>query len=120
MKKTLYYNIIFRELGCMYNEGFIIINLSDERIISMEGILTYDYIKVEMEGNNFVIKYYISDEFSQTLTLEHVFIIQKDNLELPLNVIFEIVDGIVPYIISLPIGKLVCPYLLHTKVLVPA
>jgi hypothetical protein len=39
---------------------------------------------------------------------------------LPLNEIFEIVDGIVPYIISLPIGKLVCPYLLHTKVLVPA
>ena len=27
------------------------------------------------------------------MTLEHVFIIQKDNLELPLNVIFEIVDG---------------------------
>lgn len=86
MQKTLYYDIIFREVGWMYNEGFLIVNLDGERIISMEGVLTCDYIKAKMEKDNLIIKYYALDDYFQTLVEEFKIQICYENLEIPLNI----------------------------------
>lgn len=99
MKKTLYYNIVFKECGHMYNKGFLIVNINEERI-KIEGVLTEDYIEAKIEQNNLVIRYYVLDEFFQKLILKYTLEIQKDQVELPINIQYELINRSIVQIIT--------------------
>ena len=85
MKKTLYYDIIFRECDNMYNDGFIIVDFEDNRKVSFEGILTGDYIKGETENDFFCIKYYELYQILKVFVLKYIIRIPEEDIELPFN-----------------------------------
>lgn len=91
MKKTLYYHIEFREIDNIYNNGFIIVNVEDNRIVSFEGILTGDYIKGGVENKSFCIKYYDLNPILKVYLLKYAILIPQDDIEIPLN--FEVING---------------------------
>ena len=93
MEKTLYYDIEIRELNKMYNKGFIIIKLDGNRLLGLEGVITFDYIKAKMiEEDKLSIVYYSFDCESQMLLEDFEIIIPKENLEIPLNIGFTMCD----------------------------
>lgn len=45
---TLCYKVIYRELGRVYNEGFVIAQIEGGKIAKLEGILTIDYLNAQI------------------------------------------------------------------------
>ena len=93
MKKTLYYNVICREHYHMYNDGFLIVDIEDERILSIEGILTCDYIKAEGNETHIIMKYYNFDYSTQTLMEYFMTIIPQYVIEKIFNIRIMLDDG---------------------------
>lgn len=98
MKKTLYYDIIVRKYYEMYNEGFLIVKIDDERLLSIEGIITCDYIQGEMKEDNIFMVYYALDYESQILIEDFSAIIPKENIEIPINLRMKIGGDVIEII----------------------
>ena len=61
--KTLYYVVKIRDIGFMSNEGFIIVKLEKNRIKSIEGILTEDFIIADINNNSILLNYYTREDY---------------------------------------------------------
>ena len=84
MKKTLCYEIVFRKYGRMKNNGFIIAEIEDNKIISLEGILTLDYLVARIDKNYIFLEYYVIDENFKKYIKDKVIQIRKEDIVLPL------------------------------------
>lgn len=104
MKKTLYYHIEFREIDNIYNNGFIIVNIEDDRRVSFEGILTGDYIKGGVENESFRIKYYDLNPILKVYLLKYTILIPQDDIEIPLNC--KVINGDKTIIDIITTGKI--------------
>lgn len=85
MKKTLYYLVKIRELGVMVNQGFIIVKIDDEELISLEGVFTQDYLVAEIENDSICFKYYSRYEEMGDYGKDWEVTMSLDDFELPLN-----------------------------------
>lgn len=90
--ETLYYDIIFRQFGNLYNEGFIIVYLEGGRIENIEGVLTSDYIKSEKSDKGVKISYYELNCNCWNLVKRAQIDIKQEDFGLPINL--QITDGI--------------------------
>ena len=86
MKKALYYDIELEEFGKMYNNGFIIAEIEDGRVTNVEGVITCDFLKAEInKDNGITFEYYTLKYNVQPLEEEFEFYIKQEDLELPIN-----------------------------------
>lgn len=92
MIKTLYYNVVCREYGQMYNEGFILVDIEDGVLKNIEGLLTLDYIVFYIKDKVIDIKYYSLNENFTAFELEFEAIRELEEFELPIDLIIEMVD----------------------------
>ena len=61
-KKTLYYKTVIRYIGMMKNEGFIVVEIDDNKIIKMEGIFTGDYLAADIKDDVIILDYYTRED----------------------------------------------------------
>lgn len=87
--KILYYDIIFRECGYLYNEGFLVVEVKDNRIENIEAVLTCDYIKSEIFDDYIQLDYYGLDDSYKKLSKNYQIIIPREYFEVPINIQVE-------------------------------
>ena len=92
-EKTLYYRIVVRVEEIMVNYGFIVVKISNGKLVSLDGVLTYDYLHGNMMDNGICLEYYSGDQDYQ-LSEEWSFIIMESDFELPINLIVTFSDGV--------------------------
>ena len=69
-----------------YNEGFIIAKFEKEKLISLEGLFTCDYIKSQICNKEVILTYYELSEDYSYLELAFELTIKRAEFELPLIV----------------------------------
>lgn len=62
MKKTLCYKAVARKTDEMVSDGFIVIEIENRQIISLEGIFTVDYLTSKIYDDIIEFKYYTLNE----------------------------------------------------------
>ena len=82
MEKTLCYEVIFREQGFLYDEGFIIVEIKDGRLKNIEGMLTVDYIKSSIRDGIVTLGIYSLE--NNSLDEIYSFKEREDNIEFPI------------------------------------
>ena len=83
-KKTLYYRIIIREIDRMVNDGFIIANICDGKLFSLEGIFAEDYLTAKIDEDAISLEYYSRYEVFGQYEKQWEIPIQNECFELPL------------------------------------
>lgn len=51
MKKTLCYKAVARKTGEMVSDGFIVVEIENRKIISLEGLFTVDYLTSKIDDD---------------------------------------------------------------------
>ena len=88
-KKTLYYKTVIRYIGMMKNEGFIVVEIDDNKIIKMEGIFTGDYLAADIKDDVIMLDYYTREDDMEEYQKEFSIELDINSIELPLNVSAE-------------------------------
>ena len=83
-KKTLYYRIIIREIDRMVNDGFIIANICDGKLFSLEGIFAEDYLTAKIDEDAISLEYYSRYEVFGQYEKQWEISTQKEYFELPI------------------------------------
>lgn len=90
MMKTLYYAVKIRDIGFMANEGFIIVKLEKNRIKSIEGILTEDFIIADINNNSILLNYYTREDYIGEYLKEFSIDLDYNDIEIPLNITIDL------------------------------
>lgn len=90
MMKTLYYAVKIRDIGFMTNEGFIIVKLEKNRIKSIEGILTEDFIIADINNNSILLNYYAREDDIGEYLKEFSIDLDYNDIEIPLNITIDL------------------------------
>lgn len=90
MMKTLYYAVKIRDIGFMANEGFIIVKLEKNRIKSIEGILTEDFIIADINNNSILLNYYAREDDIGEYLKEFSIDLDYNDIEIPLNITIDL------------------------------
>lgn len=88
--KTLYYAVKIRDIGFMANEGFIIVKLEKNRIKSIEGILTEDFIIADINNNSILLNYYAREDDIGEYLKEFSIDLDYNDIEIPLNITIDL------------------------------
>lgn len=88
--KTLYYVVKIRDIGFMSNEGFIIVKLEKNRIKSIEGILTEDFIIADINNNSILLNYYTREDYIGEYLKEFSIELDYNDIEIPLNITIDL------------------------------
>ena len=88
--KTLYYVVKIRDIGFMSNEGFIIVKLEKNRIKSIEGILTEDFIIADINNNSILLNYYTREDDIGEYLKEFSIDLDYNDIEIPLNITIDL------------------------------
>lgn len=88
--KTLYYVVKIRDIGFMSNEGFIIVKLEKNRIKSIEGILTEDFIIADINNNSILLNYYTREDYIGEYLKEFSIDLDYNDIEIPLNITIDL------------------------------
>lgn len=86
MMKTLYYAVKIRDIGFMSNEGFIIVKLEKNKIKSIEGILTEDFIIADINNSSILLNYYAREDDIGEYLKEFSIDLDYNDIEIPLNI----------------------------------
>lgn len=92
-EKTLYYRILVKVEKIMVNYGFITVRISNGQLVSLDGVLTFDYLHGNIMDNGICLEYYSGDQNYQ-LSEEWSFFIKESDFELPINLIANFSDGV--------------------------
>ena len=92
-EKTLYYRILVKVEEIMANYGFITVRISNGQLVSLDGVLTFDYLHGNIMDNGICLEYYSGDQNYQ-LSEEWSFFIKESDFELPINLIANFSDGV--------------------------
>lgn len=92
-EKTLYYRLLVKVEEIMVNYGFIVVRISNGQLVSLDGVLTFDYLHGNIMDNGICLEYYSGDQNYQ-LSEEWSFIIKESDFELPINLIANFSDGV--------------------------
>lgn len=92
-EKTLYYRLLVKVEEIMANYGFIVVRISNGKLVSLDGVLTFDYLRGNIMDNGICLEYYSGDQNYQ-LSEEWRFVIKESNFELPINLIANFSDGV--------------------------
>ncbi len=84
--KTLYYAVKIRDIGFMSNEGFIIVKLEKNKIKSIEGILTEDFIIADINNSSILLNYYAREDDIGEYLKEFSIDLDYNDIEIPLNI----------------------------------
>lgn len=90
MMKTLYYAVKIRDIGFMANEGFIIVKLEKNKIKSIEGILTEDFIIADINNNSILLNYYAREDDIGEYLKEFSIDLDYNDIEIPLNITIDL------------------------------
>jgi hypothetical protein len=85
-KKALYYRVIVREVNRMVNDGFIIANICDGKLFSLEGVFAEDYLTAKIDENTVCLEYYSRYEALGQYEKQWKIPIQNEYFELPLYI----------------------------------
>lgn len=88
--KTLYYVVKIRDIGFMSNEGFIIVKLEKNRIKSIEGILTEDFIIADINNSSILLNYYAREDDIGEYLKEFSIDLDYNDIEIPLNITIDL------------------------------
>ena len=88
--KTLCYVVKIRDIGFMSNEGFIIVKLEKNRIKSIEGILTEDFIIADINNNSILLNYYTREDYIGEYLKEFSIDLDYNDIEIPLNITIDL------------------------------
>lgn len=77
----------------MANYGFITVRISNGQLVSLDGVLTFDYLHGNIMDNGICLEYYSGDQNYQ-LSEEWSFFIKESDFELPINLIANFSDGV--------------------------
>ena len=69
-----------------YNEGFIIAKIQGDKLVSLEGLFTCDYLECEICQKEVILKYYKLSENYCYLHPYFEMIIENKNFKLPLRI----------------------------------
>ena len=93
MKKALCYKAVARKTDEMVSDGFIIVEIENERIISCEGIFTFDYLTSKIGDSMIVFEYYtINENFDCYNKIVEIPIITKE-FEIPSRITISLRNG---------------------------
>lgn len=92
-EKTLYYRILVKVEEIMANYGFITVRISNGQLVSLDGVLTFDYLHGNIMDNGICLEYYSGDQNYQ-LSEEWSFFIKESDFELPINLIANFSDDV--------------------------
>ena len=90
--KALYYEVKLRQIGVMYNEGFIIVYIDGDKLIKVEGMFTFDYLCAHNIKGNLYVDYYKHNPCStekSTTYKKFEFVLNVKQLQFPINTIFR-------------------------------
>lgn len=90
MMKTLYYAVKIRDIGFMSNEGFIIVKLEKNKIKSIEGILTEDFIIADINNSSILLNYYAREDDIGEYLKEFSIDLDYNDIEIPLNITIDL------------------------------
>lgn len=88
--KTLYYVVKIRDIGFMSNEGFIIVKLEKNKIKSIEGILTEDFIIADINNSSILLNYYAREDDIGEYLKEFSIDLDYNDIEIPLNITIDL------------------------------
>lgn len=88
--KTLYYAVKIRDIGFMSNEGFIIVKLEKNKIKSIEGILTEDFIIADINNSSILLNYYAREDDIGEYLKEFSIDLDYNDIEIPLNITIDL------------------------------
>lgn len=91
-RKTLYYRVIVREVNRMVNDGFIIANICDGKLFSLEGVFTEDYLTAKIDEDDISLEYYSRYEAFGQYEKKWEISIQKEYFELPIYMEAQVVN----------------------------
>ena len=85
-EKTLYYRAIVREVDRLVNDGFIIANICDGKLFSLEGVFAEDYLTAKIDEDAVSLEYYSRYEVFGQYEKQWKIPIQNECFELPLYI----------------------------------
>ena len=88
MKKTLCYKAVARKTCEMVSGGFIVVEIENRKIISLEGIFTVDYLTSKIDDDIIEFEYYTLNEIN---TVEIP--VRTEEFVLPSTVTLVLKDG---------------------------
>lgn len=93
MKKTLCYKAVARKTGEMVSDGFIVVEIENQKIISLEGLFTVDYLISKIDDDIIEFEYYTLnetfDEYINTVEIP----VRTEEFVLPCTVTLVLKDG---------------------------
>ena len=93
MKKTLCYKAVARKTCEMVSGGFIVVEIENRKIISLEGIFTVDYLTSKIDDDIIEFEYYTLnetfDEYINTVEIP----VRTEEFVLPSTVTLVLKDG---------------------------
>lgn len=90
--KTLCYKSIFRCKGWLYNEGFVIVEIDNGELKSLEGMLTNDYLEGKIENEKLRISIFTLDNKGKYKE-EFIFLIALEVIQFPFSIHKKDKDG---------------------------
>lgn len=91
--KTLYYKIEIREPGIFFNNGFVKVEIGDERKINLFGILTGDVIIGEEQDKKIKFSYFVRNYIKNCFEENFTVLMDLEEFKLPERFTFEDEDG---------------------------
>lgn len=83
---TKCYEVIFRDSGEVYNEGYIIAQIENGKLLSLEGVFTCDFLRTKISEEEIVLQYYLNAEGYELFVHDFDVSISRKDFELPLNI----------------------------------
>lgn len=91
--KKICYNAVVRYIGKMRNDGFIVVEIENDKIVSVDGMFTNDYIRSILREKHIAIEYYCWDYRIKLYVGEVRVPIKLEEVKLPLNVEITTPEG---------------------------
>lgn len=93
MKKTLCYKAVARKTDKMVSDGFIVVEIENRKIISLEGIFTVDYLTSKIDDDIIEFEYYTLNEmFNEYINTVEI-PVRTEEFVLPCTVTLVLKDG---------------------------
>lgn len=87
--KTYCYELIYRWIGYLYNDGFVVVEIEDDgRIHSIEGLLGIDYLNTKIVNNKIDFFVYEYDYKTRKYIKDFNGVVRINSLELPFSFVF--------------------------------
>ena len=93
MKETLCYKAVARKTDKMVSDGFIVVEIENRKIISLEGIFTVDYLTSKIDDDIIEFEYYtLNETFNEYINTVEI-PVRTEEFVLPCTVTLVLKDG---------------------------